>query len=801
MSSDSIPSDKTSQASESGVVASSSEDATELDINDRLESSLERFLAEAPLDDRAELLRFVPDGPAEDSLFILIELVKLDMAMIAENDDVPRIEEYLLPLEDHLPREKIPVDLVLEELQLRKESGEEPSPQEYAARFPQFDTIIGPLLVSHEHTRAIGKRGAPEELAIGQTIDDFMIIQSLGSGAFAHVYLAQQQSMQRLVALKVSRGTGAEPQALAQLDHPNIVRVYDQRSLPESGTHLMYMQYQPGGTLADVVRPIRVSGGNDRCGDALLKSVDRQLLRAAQVVPDRSSVRDWLGGASWPMIVAWIGVQMAEALDEAHHQGVLHRDVKPANVLLSGEGIPKLADFNVSLTGAAGRAGAASTFGGSIGYMSPEHLKAVSADFDLTQEDVREPADLYSLGILLWELWQGHRPFVQKGSPSSWSQAVRQQLESREISPEVSAPLGGAAERVLETVLRQSLAYEIEERPRSGAEFAGRLRLALHPDAAVIFEPDQQSLQNRILGVSPWLVAGSVILVPNIAAAIFNFYYNQRELLAIHPEMKPGFDPLCVWVTFICFAVGIGFLIWHTRSLAVSFAGLRSKQAFDDASLDSILALPSRAALIGGTLWGIAGVTYPIALSIMYPHFPTGEAWRFFFSLVVCGGVAATYPFFGMTVLVTTAYYPQLIKKTMRDEAFDLRSHRVIRQSENFLLAAIGIPLLGCALLISRGIEAKDVMLTAVAATALGLVAAFFAYRCILKYWGADVGCAFGQATSRHPGRHVAADRRRTASSPDRPAGRMEEANMVARPLRRSDGGSQHGRPTAPPVG
>ena len=89
-------------------------------------------------------------------------------------------------------------------------------------------------------------------------------------------------------------------------------------------------------------------------GEALLKSVDRQLLRAAQAVPDRSSIRDWLAGASWPTIVAWIGVQLAEALEEAHRQGVLHRDVKPANVLLSGEGIPKLADFNVSLTGAAG---------------------------------------------------------------------------------------------------------------------------------------------------------------------------------------------------------------------------------------------------------------------------------------------------------------------------------------------------------------------------------------------------------------------------------------------------------------
>tara|TARA_R110002049_G_scaffold2750_2_gene21531 strand:- start:338765 stop:341035 length:2271 start_codon:yes stop_codon:yes gene_type:complete len=737
MSSQSAPSNPTPRSSDDvdDAARPSYEEATELDINDRLEASLEQFLAEAPINHRSELLRFVPEHPAEDAQFILVELIKLDMAMIAEAGDVPRIEDYLEPLKDHLSRDQIPVDLVLEELQLRKEAGEEPSPQEYAARFPQFDTIIGPLLGSQENTQAISKRGAPPELAIGQTIDDFVIIQALGSGAFAHVYLAQQQSMQRLVALKVSRGTGAEPQALAQLDHPNIVRVFDQRMLPESGLHLMYMQYQPGGTLADVVRSVRETREHQRGGDSLLASVDRQMLRSAQAVPDRSSIRDWLAEATWPMIVVWIGVQLAEALEEAHRQGVLHRDVKPANVLLSGEAVPKLADFNVSLTGAAGRAGAASTFGGSIGYMAPEHLQAVSADSDLTQDDVGEPADFYSLAILLWELWQGHRPFRQDGSPSSWTQAVGQQLRSREQEPEVSNSLGGAAERILETSLRQALAYDLDDRPKSGSQFAGRLRLALHPDAAVIFEPEQDSPRYRVLGVSPWLIAGAVILVPNIAAAIFNFYYNQRELLTVHPEMKEGFDPLCVWVTFIGFAIGIAFLIWLTKSLVGAFSDLKSNRAIADDSLNSILALPLRSALIGGMLWGIAGVTYPIALSAMYPQFPSGEAWRFFFSLAICGGVAAIYPFFGMTVLVTTVYYPQLIKKAMRDDTFDLRANRVIRQSENFLLAAAGIPLLGCALLISSGLEAKDVMLTAVAATAVGLVAAFFAYRCILKYW------------------------------------------------------------------
>ena len=78
--------------------------------------------------------------------------------------------------------------------------------------------------------------------------------------------------------------------------------------------------------------------------------------------------------------------------------------MKPANVLLSAEGVPKLADFNVSMAGSAGRAGAAATLGGSIGYMAPEHLAAIGGMPGSTPDDVAEAADLYSLAVLLWEL-------------------------------------------------------------------------------------------------------------------------------------------------------------------------------------------------------------------------------------------------------------------------------------------------------------------------------------------------------------------------------------------------------------
>ncbi|MEL6106380.1 MAG: protein kinase, partial [Planctomycetota bacterium] len=334
-------------------------------LDQLLQTCLEQFLEVGPFESPGQLRQLLPQADEETRRYLLIELIKMDMAMIAEQADprVPRIEAYLQAFGEWIRPDNVPLDLVMEEIQLRKQAGEELSAQEYAARFPAHGDFVGELLgqrlsQSPEATAAVQNRRRPPELEIGQCLDDFVIIQTLGSGAFANVYLARQVSMSRLVALKVSSGTGDEPQALAQLDHPNIVRVFDQRMLDDRSTHLLYMQFQPGGTLADVVKTVRRTPFDQRSGQMLLDAIDRSLLRTAQAVPERSSLREWLQSTPWPMTVAWLGIQLARALESAHDRDVMHRDVKPANVLLSAEGVPKLADFNVSFAGVAGRAGA-----------------------------------------------------------------------------------------------------------------------------------------------------------------------------------------------------------------------------------------------------------------------------------------------------------------------------------------------------------------------------------------------------------------------------------------------------------
>ncbi|CAN0354599.1 unnamed protein product, partial [Ectocarpus sp. 4 AP-2014] len=141
---------------------------------------------------------------------------------------------------------------------------------------------------------------------------------------------------------------------------------------------------------------------------------------------------------------------------------------------------------------------------------------------------------------------------------------------------------------------------------------------------------------------------------------------------------------------------------------------------------------------LGGTLWGVASLLFPIALSWrFFPDFGFGEAAHFFLSLLVCGGVAAVYPYFLLTTAVASVYYPRLVRASMTDQAFDLRGEKLRKHGELYLFAAAIIPLMAIVLLVSRESpqDVRDMILCGVLATVLGLFAAFNAYRYVLKIW------------------------------------------------------------------
>src|SRR5690606_6565857 len=132
------------------------------------------------------------------------------------------------------------------------------------------------------------------------------------------------------------------------------------------------------------------------------------------------------------------------------------RDVKPANILLSGDGTPKLADFNISSLASNPGVGAAAYFGGSLAYMSPEHLEAFNARHDRKADELDERADLYSLAVVLWELLCGQKPFRDVHAPGDFYDTLDGMTERRrqkQLEPP-SAPPGEAAGHVLQILER-----------------------------------------------------------------------------------------------------------------------------------------------------------------------------------------------------------------------------------------------------------------------------------------------------------------------------------------------------------
>ena len=218
------------------------------------------------------------------------------------------------------------------------------------------------------------KDGVQQELVDGR----YEVAGLLGSGGMAQVYLARDRVLGRDVALKVLRRHYAEDGGFVErfhgearnaagLSHPNIVQVYD-RGCSGSGEYYIAMEYVPGGTL------------KDRLADE---------------------------GPLGPEEAAVVAGQIAGALSEAHEKGVIHRDIKPHNVLLgrspTAAGGVKVADFGIARAASSpGVVTATSVILGTAAYMSPEQAKG---------EPATPKSDLYSLGVVLYEMLTGSVPY------------------------------------------------------------------------------------------------------------------------------------------------------------------------------------------------------------------------------------------------------------------------------------------------------------------------------------------------------------------------------------------------------
>jgi serine/threonine protein kinase len=300
-------------------------------------------------------------------------------------------------------------------------------------------------------------------------LNRFLIERRIGSGGFGTVYEAWDGRLERPVAVKAIESAGSqgsdrvlrEAQAAARLNHPGIVTLYEMGE--EDGNALLVTELVDGTTLARLNRDGTLS--------------DRE--------------------------IAEIGADLCEALDHAHERAVVHRDIKPQNVLVTEEGEPsaKLMDFGVARLADAAALTAPGDVVGTLAYMAPEQAEGRA---------VGPPADVYALALMLYESWSGEHP-TRRSTPAATARAIGARMTPlRRLRPDLPRELCDAVDACLQA--RPDRRPSLEE--LGGAIESALDRLAEHPP------PGERSLSLRLgalalaAALGAWLAAGHGVLLP-----------------------------------------------------------------------------------------------------------------------------------------------------------------------------------------------------------------------------------------------------------------------------------------------
>ena len=367
----------------------------------------------------------------------------------------------------------------------------------------------------------------------GDGIGGFRLISELGRGAFGRVFLAEEVGLgNRAVALKISRAEGDEPRYLARLQHTHIVPIYSVHADPATGLRLMCMPYLCGANLAQA---LEAAGTMTAEAGPTTRGVPRSLIDALDYVghpaiaeptrmvgssrpsscrsshsgehratvsshggeggvPDDHNdpaqpARRFLRQASSIRAAVWITARLAEGLEHAHSRGLLHRDLKPSNILIAADGTPMLLDFNLAAAAPGPEGATKALMGGTLPYMAPEHLDAFNPKGSTSPDAVDERSDLYSLGLILFEMIAGKPPFPGPAPGVKLIDAVATMTEERRREAPSLRAVCPEVPWSLESIIRTCLDPDPDRRHDRAGDLAEDLRRFLD-DQPLRFAPE-----------------------------------------------------------------------------------------------------------------------------------------------------------------------------------------------------------------------------------------------------------------------------------------------------------------------
>jgi serine/threonine protein kinase len=502
--------------------------------------------------------------------------------------------------------------------------------------------------------------GLPEP---GQRLGDFELLAELGRGAFARVFLARQVSLNRAVALKVSPNQGSEAHALARLEHDSIVRVYDEAVDWERNLRLLWMQHVPGATLEHVLGQLAERDRGAWAGRDILKAVAAASPQPAAL--DLAALRDLqrLQDSDFAEAVCWLGARLAEALAHAHGRGVLHRDVKPANILVNHYGRPLLADFNIAAHPHAVESQGADRVGGTLLYMAPEHLDAFAGAAPPEVVDAR--SDVYSLGVVLFELLTGQLPFEDGGPDLPLREALpllaaerRAHVPSpRQVCPEVPP--------VLDRVVRRCLESDPERRYPAAAELARALDGCLELCRAEKQLPPEGPLSRAVLR-HPAALGVGLSLLPHLVGLAVVLGYNALWLAghADGPRLLLPFLGLVFFPMAVAFGLA-GWYVWgRGRPVWAAVRHLQEGGAMAGAEAAAVrrrgLCTPLCAMAMSAAGWLPPGILVPWLLSEFVQPLRWEVCLQLGLPFAVAGLIALTYNLLACQFLMLRVAYPRL---------------------------------------------------------------------------------------------------------------------------------------------
>ena len=328
-------------------------------------------------------------------------------------------------------------ELLAIEIELRRSAGERPTMEEYNQRFPDdqslFEAVFRPVPDLASTADLSWDNQVEEDEPQPERLDRYIIQRQLGRGGFGVVYLAHDEQLNRLVAVKVPHAKLisvpedaqtylAEARTVANLDHPGIVPVHDVGSTEKCPCYVV-SKYVPGTDLATKLKQKRL-----------------EYREASELI-----------------------AIVADALHYAHKQGLVHRDVKPGNILIGNDGKPYVVDFGLALREE--DIGKGPKYAGTPAYMSPEQVRGEGHRVD-------GRSDIFSLGVVFYELLAGRRPF--RGDTQA---ELFEQVTSYEAKP--LRQYDEKLPKELERICHKAMAKRASERYSSAHDMAEELRLFL----------------------------------------------------------------------------------------------------------------------------------------------------------------------------------------------------------------------------------------------------------------------------------------------------------------------------------